>query len=121
MANPMFRAVHELALAQSILELVEQQATANNACRVESILLHIGELTAVVADSLTFSFEIVAKGTRAENACVEIVTVPWRMRCGSCQHEYRVEQRSIACPKCGALGGETISGRELQLVEMQVE
>ena len=113
--------MHELSIAQSILDTVVAEATEHRAQRVVNIRLRIGELTAIVRDALTFSFEVIAKDTCAEGAVLDIEHIPWQLRCSGCQHAYVVQRDNLACPLCGATGGETIAGRELQILEMDVE
>jgi len=113
--------VHELSIAQSILDTVVAEAEQHQVERVLSVRLRIGELTAIVRDALTFSFEIIAKDTCAEGAVLDIEHVPWQVRCGGCQLAYAVQRNELACPRCGASGGETIAGRELQILEIDVE
>ena len=52
--------MHELAIAQSIVEAVEAKASECNAARVKGVRLKIGEACGVVTDSLTFCFEMLA-------------------------------------------------------------
>lgn len=113
--------MHELSLAQAIVETAEQQAASHGGSRVLAIRLRIGELSAVVDEALTFSLGIVAQGTRAEGAEIRIEHVPWTVRCRACGNEYRVEDGLPACPTCQAHGGDTLTGRELQIVEMDIE
>ncbi len=118
---PYIAAVHELSLAQAILQTVQQQAASRGASRVLSIRLRVGELSAVVDEALTFSLGIIGQGTAAEGCAVTIEHVPWVVRCTGCGVEYRVEGGLPACPGCQALGGVTVTGRELQIVEMDIE
>lgn len=115
------RCVHELSLAQSILGEALQQASLHGAERIVSIRLRIGELSAVVPDALTFSFSIVAEGTVAQDAQILIDHVPWCVRCLQCKTEYHVCEGLPSCPTCRTQGGDTVSGRELQIMEMDVE
>ena len=50
--------MHELAIAQSIVEAVEAKASECNAAHVKTVRLKIGEASGVVTDSLTFCFEM---------------------------------------------------------------
>jgi hydrogenase nickel incorporation protein HypA/HybF len=113
--------VHELSLAQAILDTVQQQAASHGASRVLSIRLRIGELSAVVDEALTFSLGIIGKGTAAEGCAVTIEHVPWVVRCAGCGIEYRVEGGLPVCPACRTPGGATLTGHELQIVEMDIE
>lgn len=113
--------MHELSLAQAILETAQQQAASHGASRVLAIRLRIGELSAVVDEALTFSFGIVAQGTAAEGADVQIEHVPWTVRCGECGEQYPVRDGMPVCPVCQGAGGATLTGRELQILEMDIE
>ncbi len=113
--------MHELSLAQAILETAQAQAASHGAARVLAIRLRIGELSAVVDEALSFSFGIVAQGTAADGADVQIEHVPWTIRCQECGVGYRVQEGMPVCPDCHATGGETLTGRELQIVEMDIE
>ncbi len=113
--------MHELSIAQSILDTVLEQAAEHGATRVTRVHLRIGRLTAIVQEALEMGFEALARDTVAQGARLTVDSVPWRTRCSSCTHEYRVDDDLPTCPRCGHLGGETIAGRELQIVEMDVE
>ena len=108
-------------MAQAILDEARQQVKAHEAYRVLSIRLQIGELSTAEPDALTFSFEIISRDTCAQGAKLDITRVPWRIRCRSCRKEYRVHDRLVQCPECNSAGGETISGKELMITEMEVE
>ncbi|PKN44043.1 MAG: hydrogenase maturation nickel metallochaperone HypA [Deltaproteobacteria bacterium HGW-Deltaproteobacteria-20] len=120
-APPYTRTVHELSIAQSILDTVLEQAAEHGATRVTRVHLRVGRLTAVVKEALEMAFEALARDTVAQDARMTVDSVPWRARCSACSHEYLVEDDLPTCPRCGHLGGETIAGRELQIVEMDVE
>jgi hydrogenase nickel incorporation protein HypA/HybF len=113
--------MHELALAQAIIETAEQQAAANGAKRVLRLSVRVGELTAVMPDALRFCFEIAAAGSILDGATLELTTTRWRVRCSGCAETYDVQQSQPCCPACGVAGGETTAGRELQLTEMEIE
>lgn len=113
--------MHELSIAQSILDTVIEEAENNQAKRVTAIHLRIGELTAIVEEALTFSFEILAENSLAEGAAIKVTTIPWTIRCSDCSNEYRVIDGLPTCPRCQRAGGETITGRELQILEMDIE
>lgn len=113
--------MHELSIAQSILDTVLAEAEEHEAARIVSIKLRVGELTAIVREALTFSFDILAQDTCAKGARLDVEHVPWQVRCSDCEHEYPVVEALPTCPRCDHVGGETIAGRELQIVEMDVE
>ena len=114
--------MHELAIAQSIFDAVETRATECNATRVKSVRLKIGEASGIVADSLTFCFEMLASlDPLLTGAQLLIDGVPHRSRCRHCEQEFAVENFIAQCPICKEWSNDIISGTELQILEMEIE
>lgn len=114
--------MHELAIAQSIFEVVSEQAETYHAAHVQSIGLRIGEAHGVVLDSLTYSFEMLAGLDPALNgARLDIEIVPYRARCQHCGDEFAVLNFIAQCPRCQAWSNEIVSGMEFQIFEMEFE
>lgn len=114
--------MHELAIAQSIVDAVEARAVECSAARVKSVRLKIGEASGVVGDSLTFSFGLLIAAIPAlTGAHLLIDSVPHRARCSHCQSEFAVINYVALCPTCQQWSAEIISGTELQIVEMEIE
>ncbi len=114
--------MHELAIAQSIVDTVETKATECSATRVKGVRLRIGEASGVVIDSLTFCFDMVASQyPLLSGAQLLIDTVPHRGRCRHCASEFAISNFVAQCPLCEQWDTEVISGTELQLVEMEIE
>jgi hydrogenase nickel incorporation protein HypA/HybF len=65
--------MHEVAIAQGILEVVLDVAAGHE---VRTVRVRAGELQAVTEESLQFCFELVAQETPAATARVEVETVP---------------------------------------------
>jgi hydrogenase nickel incorporation protein HypA/HybF len=113
--------VHELSLAQNIVEIVQNAARDNGGGRVVAVGLRIGDLSGVVADSLTFCFSAITAGTPLEGASLHIDRVPVQARCRDCTAECSVEDLTFFCPACGSGNLELTSGRELQVSHIEVE
>ncbi len=113
--------MHELGIAQSLLEIVEQEARPYEGARVRRIWLRIGKLSTVVPDALRFAFDAVTRGGMAEGAVLEIEEVPLAIRCRACEEAFVVEDPFMICPQCGAADVEMISGRELDIKSMEIE
>lgn len=60
--------MHEVAIAQSILDITQDTARENNAKKILSINIKVGELSCVNLDSLQFAFECISQDTLAEGA-----------------------------------------------------
>ncbi len=113
--------VHELGIAQSIVDSVRDEAAAHGGGRVTRIGLRIGELSGVNADALRFSFQISVQDTEFDRAELEIEEVPLTARCSSCHAEFRVVNFDTACPTCGSSDTRTTRGDELQIVFLEME
>jgi hydrogenase nickel insertion protein HypA len=114
--------MHELYLAQSILNIVQEYAAKQHFNKVNSILLSFGRLSCIESKSLQFAFEVQAKNTLAENASLDLNIQPAVIHCFSCAKDLEVETYSAICPNCG--GEEVIltgGTEELQILEMDVD
>jgi len=113
--------MHEVSLCESIMDILKEEAARAGAVRVKSVRLLIGELSGAVPDAMRFAFEVVSKGTLADGAALEIVSVPLTARCRGCGAEFAVEGYAFSCEKCGGPDIEIVSGRELMVDEVEME
>ena len=114
--------MHELAIAQSIVEIVETRAAECHATHVKGVRLRIGEAIGIVTDSLTFCFEMLTSfDPMLAGAQLLIDTVPHQARCHHCAKEFPVVNFIVLCPTCGEWSSEVVSGTELQILEMEIE
>ncbi|MDQ2902934.1 MAG: hydrogenase maturation nickel metallochaperone HypA [Ktedonobacteraceae bacterium] len=114
--------MHELAIAQSIVDAVEEKATACNATCVKGVRLKIGEASGIAGASLTFCFEmLVSLDPVLAGAQLLIDAVPHRAYCRHCGKEFAVMNFIVQCPTCQEWSSEVIAGTELQIIEMEIE
>lgn len=113
--------MHEMALAESILSTLQEQARRHDYARVRTVWLEIGPLASVEEQSLRFSFDVVVKGTLADGARLEIETSPAQAWCMPCGRSVIVERRFDACPECGGHQLQVTSGDELRIKELEVD
>jgi hydrogenase nickel incorporation protein HypA/HybF len=108
--------MHEMAIAEGILAVVLDAAQHH---KVNTVQVRIGSLHAVVPDSLRFSFQLLAEGTDAANAVLEIDDVPAAFRCQKCNEEGRLEGPSFHCHACGSSEIAIVSGQELTVKSVE--
>ncbi|KPK03379.1 MAG: hydrogenase nickel incorporation protein HypA [Betaproteobacteria bacterium SG8_39] len=113
--------MHELSLAQSVIEIIENAAARDAFARVRKVWLEVGLLSCVEPDAMRASFEAVSRDTRAEGAVLELVAVPGRGRCPSCGTLSALAAREDACPSCGGYGLRPVAGTGLRVRELEVE
>lgn len=108
--------MHELALAESILEAITERV---GDARVVTVRLRVGRLAAVVPDALRFCFDLCAQGTSLEGAALHIVDAPGRGACHDCGAEIELGDLLARCP-CGSARVEVTGGEELQVEAVEV-
>ena len=113
--------MHEMSIAQGLLDIIIQESEQHQVSRVVSISLKVGELSAVEPESLKFCFELITEGTLAEGAKLEIERVPIGCHCRDCGHHFTVKNLLFSCPKCQSHAAEMLSGRELSLESFEAE
>ncbi len=113
--------MHELAIAESLAEVVTARARELDAVRVGSVRLRIGAASGVVPDSLVFCFERLAElEPLLAGARLDIDSVPHRAWCPRCDAGFDVADFVARCPACGAWSDQIIAGTELQIAEMTI-
>lgn len=113
--------MHELAVTQSILNIVLDYAGKANAAKVTRIYLVIGELSSIVDESVQFYWEIIAKNTPAEQAELIFRRISASLECLDCSTVYQLDGNAIYCPSCGSARIKILSGEEFYLEAIDVE
>jgi hydrogenase nickel incorporation protein HypA/HybF len=113
--------MHELAITQSMLNLVLEQAEKAGAMEVGRINLVIGEMSGVVEECVKFYFDFISKGTLAEKAALSFLMVPTMARCRDCNESFELKEFDWACPYCQGNNMEIVAGKELFLESIEVE
>jgi len=108
--------MHELALAQ---EIVEQVSKRSGGARVVRVALQVGKLAIVLPDALQFCFGLAAENTPVAGARLDIIEIPGRARCRDCGASVALERPFGRCA-CGSSDLEWLSGEELIIQEFEV-
>ncbi len=114
--------MHEMAIVQSMLDILEVQAKRHGAAKIISVSLEFGVLTAVVPAAIQFAFEILSKGGLAEGARLDITIIPLKAVCQECHKEIVMEDYDPFCPQCGSSALHILEGRdEMKVASMEIE
>lgn len=113
--------MHELALTESIVEIVVEEACRQGFSRVRVIRLEIGAMSHVEPDALRFCFEAVSRGTAAQDATLDIVRLNGEGWCPDCEETVALDARFGPCPNCGGQRVQLTSGDELRVKELEVD
>lgn len=105
--------MHELAIAQSLLDIVLEEAARHGVSQVARVGIKVGAFTNVVADSLSFCFDLIKEGTAAAGAQLVITPVPLAGTCADCGAEVVLPEPFSPCPECGSAKVRLNQGQEL--------
>ncbi len=113
--------MHEMSLCEGILQILEETAASQGFKEVRTVRLEIGKFAGVEIDALRFGFDVVMKGTVAENAALDVIESPGLAHCFDCSDTVTVDERLSPCPVCGnrqlfPTGGDQMRIKELEVV-----
>ena len=113
--------MHELALSQSIVDLVVGCARKEGVHAVTRVVVEVGTAACVEPDALRFCFDIVAADTLAHGAELAIETIALQARCRGCACEFAPASLVSPCPHCGSYAPHLLRGRELRVKSIDCE
>src|SRR5262245_36695001 len=114
--------MHELSIALSILDLAGAEAERQGGGRVVAVHLRLGPLAGVVKDALYSAYGLAREGTPLAAAELVIEETPLVAHCPACAAERTLPSpQLLCCPACGAPTPEVVSGRELEVVALEIE
>lgn len=113
--------MHELSLAQGIVDVVRDAARVERFARVRRVRVVVGALACVEPTALSFGFESVAKGTVAEGATLELELLPGAAQCVACGRRVEIASRAEVCPACGSGQLLVTGGDELRVKDLEVD
>ncbi len=109
--------MHELALAQAIVDTVRRRAEGRT---VEHVAVRVGFLRQVVPDSLQFSWEMLTDSTDLADCPLAIEHVPAVIECRRCGVTNTLDLPVLVCPSCETADVDLVSGEEFLVATMDV-
>lgn len=105
--------MHEISIAENILNIVENVAKEKNLKLIDKIVLEIGKFSGVVPSLLQFALEQVKKDTIIEKTEIEIHTPPLILCCRHCDMEYFGDIEDLRCPVCSKENFDILQGKKM--------
>jgi len=114
--------MHELSIAMSIIDIAAEESENRSGASIKTIYLRLGPLAGVVKQALVSAFDLAREDSPFAKSELVIEDVPLVVHCSVCEAErtFPVFQ-DLCCPECGTPCGNIISGRELEIVAMEIE
>ena len=113
--------MHELAITEGIINIINSEAEKSHFGRVEEITLAVGEFSGLVPECILEFFPIAAAGSIAEEAEIVINTIPAEFKCLDCGYEGDIDRKEACCPECRSLSVKMTKGREFYVEKLKVE
>jgi hydrogenase nickel incorporation protein HypA/HybF len=107
--------MHELALSQSIIDLVLESARKEGVHAITRVVVEVGIAAGVEPDALRFCFDTVAADTLAQGAELVIETIAMQASCQHCASKFEPTRLVACCPHCGSYALHMLRGRELRV------
>ena len=112
--------MHEMSLAEGVLQLIEDAARDQGFDSVRTVWLEIGQMSSVEPEAMRFCFDAVTRDSIAEGAILEIIDTPGTGWCMACALTVPMQARYDPCPRCGSYQVQATGGTEMRVKELEV-
>ncbi|MGB0714745.1 MAG: hydrogenase maturation nickel metallochaperone HypA [Phycisphaerae bacterium] len=113
--------MHELSVAQHLIEIVADATSAEQDICVRTISLRVGEQSGIDQDALRTAFASARRNTVCHHAVLCIELTPTVLQCPRCGPVQASDAWMFACSSCDALGLPVVTGQELEVVSIEVD
>ncbi len=120
--------MHELSMAQGIINAVIDTAEANDATKVTDMVIEIGRLAMLNPEQLKFMLGVLCQDTIAEDAKIVIENIDVEIKCANCDYEgvAYVDDSDhyapmILCPKCESHRVKVFNGKDVTVKNISIE
>ncbi|TXI18612.1 MAG: hydrogenase maturation nickel metallochaperone HypA [Nitrosomonas sp.] len=112
--------MHEMSLAENIVQLIEEAARQQSFTIVKTVWLEIGQLACVEQASLRFYFDVVTQGSIAYQAKLEIIEIAGQAICKECKLKIPIASYYEVCPHCRCCNWQITAGDCMRIKELEV-
>ena len=112
--------MHELSLAENILNIVERAASDQHFTQVKTLHLSVPVLAGVEVPALRFALDSLSPHTVLDGAEIQIEEPASKGYCSECQTEIEVKTHESPCPVCDGWQWQLKTDRAMRVVDLLV-
>ena len=120
--------MHELSMAQGIINAVLDTAKENNATEVNEVTVEVGRLAMINPEQLQFILGVLIENTIIEDAEIKFEEIPAEIDCLDCNfHGNAILDDSdhyaplVKCPECDSFKIEILNGKDIVVKNIVIE
>ena len=120
--------MHELSMAQGIINAVLETAEANDVTEVNEVTIEVGRLAMINPEQLEFILGVLIENTIIEDAKINFEEIPAEITCLDCSfHGDAVLDDSdhyaplVKCPKCDSMSVDILNGKDIVVKNIVIE
>ena len=120
--------MHELSMAQGIIDAVIETAESNNATEVTEVTIELGRLAMVNPEQLGFILGVLVENTILEDAKIVFEEIPVEIECNDCSfHGIAILDDKdhyapiVKCPECESYSIEILNGKDIVVKNIVIE
>ena len=110
--------MHELGIVFEVVKTVRNFAEQNGITKIDTLVLQIGELSAIVPRYIEECYPAAVDRTPLEDMKLKIEILPGNGRCLNCSCIFNLPANQGKCPDCGSNEFEILSGKEFMIKEI---
>jgi len=105
--------VHELHLAEDVLEKIKAEAKTLGLSKVTYAKVKIGESRVTDPPEFKEIFSTISAGSAADGMELDLEILPLKALCSDCKKSFNPKVLRLDCPQCGSTNIQISSGKEL--------
>jgi hydrogenase nickel incorporation protein HypA/HybF len=113
--------MHETAIAQDIIVIVNQSLKAQPEARLGVVRVSIGKMIAVVPELLRHAYNSIVFETPLQDSTLEIDIISITAQCQQCHQKFGLDEYEFLCPHCQSPDIHIKTGNEFYIKELEVE
>jgi len=114
--------MHEISIAQGILDIVSKEREKHNFSKVTLIEIVCGKYNCLSEEHLTFCFELVAKTPCLEGVKIQVQRLSDKYKCRDCAKKFGEQKGAVlTCPACMSENVDNVLDNHIYLSKIEVE